>query len=357
MLRLLNQIESDTMQYLCFLRTLRILIGGRPARTPQDLASRHNRTASAKGGDASRSNRAGACSAPRVPHRTGFHPGMRRARTPLAGASASRMSATIVKNPTAIGSGLLLALMTLGARPAVAADLARPAPLKASPRSVAAAPFDWSGPYLGGHIGYLWGRTRVTDNDILSEPGSQTNGVIGGVLLGYNWQTGPLVFGLESDFGWTHAQGTGTSPPPPPPPPPSSPPPAAPPIATLTTHAPNHYTINWTSHVRGRLGYAFGNWLVFAAGGLALSDLDFQEGSVTTTTISSSGGRYFGWSVGGGVEWTVTRNLLARIEYAYDDFGHKDYTGVTGDTYRVSLIGQSLRFALSWKFDPVGARP
>ncbi len=261
----------------------------------------------------------------------------------------------MIKTKARVACHALAALMMLGAAllmpgaaPAMATDLARPLPVKAAPRAVAAPPFDWSGPYLGGHIGYLWGRTRVTDDGVLTEAGADTNGVIGGVLAGYNWQTGPLVFGLEGDFGWTHAQGTGSSPPPPPP---------APVTTTITTRAPNHYTVNWTSHVRGRVGYAFGNWLVFAAGGLALSDLDFQEGAVTTTTVSSSGGRYYGWSAGGGVEWAVTHNLLARIEYAYDDFGHKDYTGVTGDTYRVSLTGQSLRFALSWRFDPLGTTP
>jgi opacity protein-like surface antigen len=52
-----------------------------------------------------------------------------------------------------------------------------------------------------------------------------------------------------------------------------------------------------------------------------------------------------------------TRNLVGRIEYLYDDFGHKDYTGVTGDPYRVSFRGQTVRGALAWKFDPFGMRP
>ena len=48
---------------------------------------------------------------------------------------------------------------------------------------------------------------------------------------------------------------------------------------------------------------------------------------------------------------------MGRIEYLYDDYGHKDYIGVAGDLYRVSLTGQTVRGALIWKFDPAGMMP
>ncbi|MGA6945525.1 MAG: hypothetical protein WBZ27_26575 [Pseudolabrys sp.] len=62
-------------------------------------------------------------------------------------------------------------------------------------------PYNWGGLYLGGYVGYLWGRTRVEEDGLVTEPNAATNGVIGGVLAGYNWQAGPLVFGVEGDFG------------------------------------------------------------------------------------------------------------------------------------------------------------
>ena len=76
----------------------------------------------------------------------------------------------------------------------------------------------------------------------------------------------------------------------------------------VTTHGPNSYNARWTSHARGRFGYAFDNWLVFATGGFAASDLSFQEGVINTTFVpaSTSGGKYYGWSVGGGVEKAIT---------------------------------------------------
>ena len=66
--------------------------------------------------------------------------------------------------------------------------------------------------------------------------------------------------------------------------------------------------------------------------------------------FSPPGGTYVGWSIGGGVEYAITQNLLGRVEYLYDHFGHKDYIGSDGDPYRVSLTGSTVRGALAWKF-------
>jgi outer membrane immunogenic protein len=211
-----------------------------------------------------------------------------------------------------------------------AADLPVKAP---QPPATVSAYYDWSGFYIGGHIGYFWGRTRVAEDGVLTEPGAKTNGVVGGVLAGVNWQTGSWVAGLDGDFGWSNAHGTGTTP-------------AQPTLVQI----PNTYDLNWTSHVRGRVGYAAGNWLLFAAGGLSVADFDFHEGGTTCVANCQRGGTYFGWSAGGGVEYAFTRNVIARIEYLYDDFGHKDYIGSDGDPYRVALTGHTLRGALSWKF-------
>ena len=89
----------------------------------------------------------------------------------------------------------------------------------------------------------------------------------------------------------------------------------------------------------------------------AVADFKFQEGAITTTTTTRTivGAKYVGWSIGGGVEVGITRNVVGRVEYLYDDFGSKDYIGITGDPYHVSFRGQTVRGALAWKFD--GLRP
>src|SRR5262245_55812013 len=63
-----------------------------------------------------------------------------------------------------------------------------PLPTKAPPLPAAVAPYDWSGLYVGGHLGYMWGRTDVDDDGIPFERNARTNGTIGGVMAGYNWQ-------------------------------------------------------------------------------------------------------------------------------------------------------------------------
>jgi outer membrane immunogenic protein len=232
---------------------------------------------------------------------------------------------------------VIASVLAMSSMAALATDLPPRMPVKAPPPASAVPVYSWSGLYVGGHLGYLWGRTRVEEDGVVIEDNARTNGVVGGMLAGYNWQIGVAVLGLEGDFGWSNAHGVGTLPPIP-----------------VTTRDPNRYDLRWTSHARGRIGYAFQNALVFAAGGLAVADLNFTEGAITTIFVpaQSSGGKYFGWSLGGGVEWGMTPNLVSRIEYFYDNYGHKDYIGVLGDPYRVSLKGQTLRGALAWKFNP-----
>jgi outer membrane immunogenic protein len=57
-----------------------------------------------------------------------------------------------------------------------------------------------------------------------------------------------------------------------------------------------------------------------------------------------------GFSVGAGVEYAFSQNLLGRLQYIYDDFGSRDYVASDGGTYRLRLTSQTLRGALSWKF-------
>lgn len=229
--------------------------------------------------------------------------------------------------------------LTANSISAFATDLPPRMPTKALPPLPAEPSYSWSGFYVGGHLGYLWGRTRVAEDGVIVEDNARTNGVVGGILAGYNWQFGAVVFGLEGDFGWSNAHGVGVLPPI---------------LVPVTVRGPNRYDLRWTSHARGRIGYAFENVLVFAAGGFAVADLDFTEGTVTTILVpaESNGGKYYGWSLGGGVEWGLTPNLVSRFEYFYDNYGHKDYVGALGDPYRVSLKGQILRGALAWKFNP-----
>ena len=186
----------------------------------------------------------------------------------------------------------------------------------------APAPYDWSGLYVGLHAGYLWGDVEI-EEDGETEAAGDIDGFAGGALAGFNIQLDPLVLGLEGDIGWTDVDGNG---------------PAAP--------DPDYsYELNWNAHVRARVGLAFERSLIFAAGGLAIADLDLEQ------EVTVVGGSYYGWSIGGGIDHAFTDSLIGRIEYLHDEYGDKDYEEELED-YSADLDTDTVRAALIYKFKP-----
>lgn len=224
---------------------------------------------------------------------------------------------------------LIVAIAAIGlTQIASAADLPAKAPAYTAPTI---ASYNWTGFYLGGHFGYLWGRTTLVDNGVVTDTNAPTNGAIGGVLGGYNWQNGALVLGVEGDIGWTNARGTGQS------------------AQTIEIH---HYNFDWTSHIRGRAGYASGPWLFFVAGGAAFTEFNMTMQTLSTFIPCQEGGPYTGWSFGGSVDYAFNNLVSARAEYLYDDFGRKNYTMAANDVYQVHLTGNTLRGAIIFKLWP-----
>jgi len=91
--------------------------------------------------------------------------------------------------PTSPPRSVALAAMLAAISPAVAFATDLPLPpmvTKAPPLPAIVAPYNWSGLYVGGHLGHLWGRTHVEDNGEIAERNARTDGVVGGVMLGYN---------------------------------------------------------------------------------------------------------------------------------------------------------------------------
>ena len=205
------------------------------------------------------------------------------------------------------------------ASPALAADMAVKAPIAPMP-----AAYDWTGAYIGGQLGYLWGGLRVEENGVVTDDHALVNGAIGGVVAGFNWQTGRLVLGFDGDFGFSNARGNGQA----------------------AEEIPNLYRINSTYHVRGRIGAAMDNTLlIFFAGGLAAADFRFTPGEI----VLQKGAYFDGASIGGGFEYGILPQLSGRVEVIYDDFGSKSYVN-SYDLYRVHLTGRTVRGALTFKF-------
>lgn len=186
---------------------------------------------------------------------------------------------------------------------ASAADL----PRKAIPYEPVPA-FSWTGFYVGLNAGYGW--ANVNNGDATS---SNINGFVGGGQIGYNWQLNSFVLGVEGDFqGTLQKQSTGAT------------------VAGIGFTVDQK--IPWFGTARGRLGYAWGPWMIYGTGGaawvnykLTISALGAEVTDNTTKTA---------WTAGGGVEWMFIPNWSAKVEYLYIDTGNTTASlfGVNFDT-------------------------
>jgi len=188
--------------------------------------------------------------------------------------------------------------------------------------------FNWTGPYLGVHLGYGWGDADTNFNP-LPTPASfgilpetltpHPSGIVGGIQGGYNWQMGCFVVGIEADFSGSGMSGSSSlSPIPPYPGVPYS-------GGVLTTQE----NINYFGTVRPRLGYLLRpNVLIYATGGLAYGDVSYRAnanfipGGVGTEQYPVSlSTTKVGWALGGGVEYAFSKCWTVKAEYLYMDLG------------------------------------
>jgi len=207
---------------------------------------------------------------------------------------------------------------------ATAADL--PARMPAKAPAYVAPLYNWTGFYIGGHLG--WARVDL-DSTLVgafapfgagASFGGSDDGFIYGGQVGFNWQTGAWVFGVEGQLSGTDIGSSGSV---------TSIPTLAFPLAVTGTTSSN---IDWMATLAARIGYAFGptgNVLLYAKGGIAWLDWSVC-GSTTVASIVTSGGcgggTETGWMLGLGLEYGFTPNWSAKIEYNYLDFGKKDAT-------------------------------
>lgn len=225
--------------------------------------------------------------------------------------------------------------------PVLAADL----PVKA-PAYVAPAPVPgWTGPYLGVAGGYGWGHSNQTDPGLqisnTSPIGDGHFGLSGGLLggtLGYNWQNGQWVFGVEGDYSWADISGQSSVCGPTPP---TIPHPCGTKIESLGT-------------VRARIGPVVGNALPYVTGGWAFGDVHGWD----SLFPASGSAMYSGWTIGGGIEWRLDPRWSAKIEYLYVDLGNRQlFNIIPGVPETVSATANVIRVGLNYKFGDWGKAP
>ncbi len=172
------------------------------------------------------------------------------------------------------------------------------------------AGINWSGFYLGAHVGGVWGTDAVDDTNADWCAPSQTHcsynndatGAFGGGQLGYNFQIGHFVFGPEVDLGYmdlSHTQ-----------------------VAPGFTSANSWASVDGGFYLTatGRLGYSFDKALLYAKGGYAYYGGNVSNYSSDVPETLQAGG-LGGWTAGGGIEYKIAPSWSVKAEYLHFDFG------------------------------------
>jgi outer membrane immunogenic protein len=200
---------------------------------------------------------------------------------------------------------IVAATAVLAGTSANAADLAARPYTKAPP--AVAAVYDWSGFYIGANGGYAtsrncWNFESFAGVAFTAGQGcyDADGGTIGG-QIGYRWQAGTFVFGLEAQGNWADMSGSRVSSP-------------------AFVVAPGDLTINSDIQAfglfTGQVGYAWNNVLLYAKGGAAVVDTSFSHTFTgTNVLINTAGDTRWGATVGAGLEFGFAPNWSMGVEY------------------------------------------
>ena len=229
-----------------------------------------------------------------------------------------------------------------------AADLPRRMPV---PEYVAPA-FSWNGFYIGGHTGVAVGKTSTSNNapydgfnaGVPLSYNLHPVGIFGGGQLGYNWQYGAYVFGLEGDIGYLGLNDNTSAPP--------------------GQYVSSQY--GWYGTITGRVGLAmYDRLLAYVKGGAAVASITNSAGALVGGVLdpndfSETKKTRWGWTVGSGFEYALNQSWSVKSEYLYMNFGKLNSTNLDGETFTHKNQVHSLKVGLNYRFGgynaPVVAR-
>jgi high affinity Mn2+ porin len=193
---------------------------------------------------------------------------------------------------------------TFSAAPLAAADLPAKAFGKRAPVSTI---YDWTGFYLGGHVGYGAGSLGGGANPLLNQavifPASIT-GLFAGFQGGYRYQfLNHLVLGLEGDVSFPNAVD---------------------PLKQIP--APFNSVLDTFGSVRAVGGVAIGRWLPYVTAGAAWARTHVNVNEIDGITVATAPiHSHFGWTAGAGVELQIEGPWSAKLEYDYVDLGRRNF--------------------------------
>jgi len=256
-----------------------------------------------------------------------------------------------------LGSIALAVMVAAG--PAIAADLPVKAPIGASPQ---ASVYNWTGFYVGGNIGWAFASASGTSNQLdpsnpafIGQHGLESgslswNGFSGGGQIGYNWMVSRnILLGIEADLSGASLKTN---------------------YEGISVDGISYKTADFNpiGTVRGRLGYAFNNWLIYGTGGGAWTHANLTNtqgpctffgpgctlGPVRLGAMDSNSLDLFGWTAGAGVEVGITPNWTTRLEYLHMEFplnfADPVFNRINNETLRLDVV----RLGLNYKFNGGG---
>lgn len=211
-------------------------------------------------------------------------------------------------------AGAVALAITAGIASASAADLPRAYPMPAKAPAYITPAYYWTGFYVGVNGGGGWG-TSDYSAPLASGNFNTSGGLVGGTL-GYNWQAGQMVLGLEGDIDWSNLRGDTT-------------------CGGVACETRN----SWLSTARGRLGYAAGRFMPYVTGGAAFGDI-----KTSAAGIGSAHETKAGWTIGGGLEAAIAGPWTAKIEYLYVDLGSGAPITGAESSFKTNLVRAGLNY-------------
>lgn len=224
------------------------------------------------------------------------------------------------------------AVSILGLSVAHAADIEAP------------AAFDWTGPYVGLHLGYgdpsfdgIYdsGELPGDPEDATYVDDINADGILGGLQGGYNFQMDNVVLGVEADISFTDFSGD-------------------------TDDADGfdvvEADVDLLASLRARLGFAMDRFMIYATGGLAYADGEFKVSDADEELQKASFDiDEFGYVVGGGLEWAAGESWSVRVEGLYYGFGDEEnIDGATDDADEDDFVELKdvlvIRGGVNWLF-------
>lgn len=208
-----------------------------------------------------------------------------------------------------------------------------------APQVARAAPpvpfvYDWTGFYVGVHGGYGWGNKHWYFAPTGTDQGDHNlKSLTGGGQIGFNYEMGGWVVGMEAQASWGNFEGEH---------------PLAPlPVVVFHSKADRLGTI------AGRLGHAWGPSLLYVSGGAAFAREKFwiTDGPIVVPSVFGPETRR-GWMLGAGFEYGITPAWSAKIEYNYLNFGTIAFNQTTVNIYDIDQHMSVVKIGLNYRFWP-----